>query len=184
MSDWIDWKDSLFLSPLFLRVGFLYVFSEHWRSNTYSLRHTNGNQLGSNCSIWPLSCLHHIPSPFRSYTLHTLTIKMRQRQLIHFIHQAFSSKLNKAIVIYFIRTDFKKKNLRGRHKTNIKRSRKTKWWIKIKKEFIEVFLYWTCCLCACVYLCVHFVVFVLMMTGQMGNEWPFLPGTALLSHQY
>jgi len=66
----------------------------------------------------PSLILHHIPSPLRPYILYTLTIKMSERQSIHFIHQAFPPKLNKSIVIYFIRPD---KNPRGRGKTNRKR---------------------------------------------------------------
>lgn len=53
----------------------------------------------------PLLCLHHIPSPLCLYILHTLTIKMSQRQSIHFRHQKFSPKPNETIMIHFIRPD-------------------------------------------------------------------------------
>lgn len=111
-----DWRSELcdgvsFFLPrplgLFLRRRFPASLSEHWRSNTYSLRHTNGNQLGGNCSIWPLSCLHHIPSSLCPYIIRTWTVKMNQRQSIHFIHLASppAPKLNKTPVIYFIGPD-------------------------------------------------------------------------------
>lgn len=105
MTDWTDGlrEFSPFLSSF--SGGFTARLSEHWQSNTYSLHHTNGNQLGGNCSLWPLSRLHHIPSPLRPYILHTPTIKMSLRQSIHFIRQAFSMKLSKTNVIYFNRPD-------------------------------------------------------------------------------
>lgn len=46
------------------------TLSEHWWSNTYSLCHTSGNQLGGNCSIWPLSSLRRVPSLLRPCFLH------------------------------------------------------------------------------------------------------------------
>lgn len=120
---------SLFLPRplgLFLRRGFPASLSEHWRSNTYSLRHTNGNQLGGNCSIWPLSCLHHIPSSLCPYIIRTWTVKMNQRQSIHFIHLASppAPKLNKTPVIYFISPD---KIRSGGPSTNRKKRSERVW---------------------------------------------------------
>lgn len=136
---------------VFLRGGFPARLSEHWRSNTYSLRHTNGNQLGSNCSIWPLSCLHHIPSPLCPYILHTLTIKRSQRQSIHFIYQAFSPKLNKTIVIYFISPD-KIREVDERQtgkggEESVDKSRKRGRWIKTEKSLQKLLIAAAICVC-------------------------------------
>lgn len=143
---------------LFLRGGFPARLSEHWRSNTYSLHHTNGNQLGGNCSIWPLFSLHHIPSPLCPYILHALTIKMSQRQSIHFIQQAFSTKLNKTLVIYFISPD-KKPERRTKDKqeeeersvwTKLTKAGKGERWIKRGKSLQKLLTAAAICVCSCV----------------------------------
>lgn len=83
---------------------------------------------------------------------------MSQRQSIHFIQQAFSTKLNKTLVIYFISPD-KKPERRTKDKqeeeeksvwTKLTKAGKGERWIKRGKSLQKLLTAAAICVCSCV----------------------------------
>lgn len=139
--------------------------SEQWWSNTYSLCHTSGNQLGGNCSIWPLSSLRRIPSLLRPCFLHT---DEPEHSFYASCNPPPSLKTEKRRLLWCTGTHPKQlKTNRKRMEGELNKSRKRGRWIKTRNSLFRR---------------VWDVSFHMYCSWEVGQTWPFLPGMILPSH--